>query len=79
MARPRAASVCNQPGCPLDQPCPEHAPCWCGDFRKAHGRAVPIEVLRARHAGRRVTTRMITDSKPVKPTKKPTKQRKKKR
>lgn len=25
MARPRAASVCNEPGCPLDQPCPEHA------------------------------------------------------
>lgn len=34
MARPRAASVCNEPGCPLDQPCPEHArQPWAGSDR----------------------------------------------
>lgn len=34
MPRPRAASICNQPGCPLDQPCPEHPRiAWAGSDR----------------------------------------------
>lgn len=43
---------------------------WCGQFEKAHKRPVPIEILRVRHQGRRVTMQMIDAHKPVKPTKK---------
>ena len=31
MARHRAPSVCPRPGCPKDQPCPDHTPApWAG-------------------------------------------------
>ncbi len=39
---------------------------WCGDFRKAHKYDVPLEVLRVRHQGRRVTLQLIDTHKPLK-------------
>ena len=39
MTRPRAAKICSQPGCPNDQPCPDHhRQPWAGRQRRSsHG------------------------------------------
>lgn len=42
---------------------------WCGDFRKAHKYDVPLEVLRVRHQGKRVTLQLIDTHKPLKGSK----------
>lgn len=41
---------------------------WCGDFRREHGQLPSLPILRARHQGKRITSRMIDAQKPVKPT-----------
>lgn len=61
--------VTLRPGRGGKPPAPYHVGLckWCGDFKNAHGRLPSLEILRHRHQGKRITTRMLDTQKPVKP------------
>ena len=46
----RAAKVCPQPGCPLDQPCPEHTPKPWANANQRRPDALRGEALQKRNA-----------------------------
>lgn len=38
---------------------------WCGEWRTAHGTLPPVAILRARHEGRKITTRLVAQHTPA--------------